>query len=132
MKAHQAAITSSAAAAVPSLAAKSLLATASMGFNNWARFECNLNQTVFTRTADAMVSSGLLAAGYDRINIDDCWPLHDRSSNGSLQWDPTLFPDGLPWLSSYVKQRGFHLGIYSDAGKLTCAGYPGGLGYEEI
>ncbi|KAF3902693.1 Alpha-galactosidase [Arthrobotrys entomopaga] len=103
-----------------------------MGFNNWARFMCDLNQTLFTETADAMASNGLLAAGYDRINIDDCWPLHNRAKNGSLQWNPTLFPDGMPWLGSYLKQRGFHFGIYSDAGNLTCGGYPGSLGYEEV
>ncbi|KAF3920933.1 Alpha-galactosidase [Dactylellina cionopaga] len=103
-----------------------------MGFNNWARFMCDLNQTLFTETADAMASNGLLAAGYNRINIDDCWPLHDRAVNGSLQWNATLFPDGMPWLGSYLNQRGFHFGIYSDAGNLTCGGYPGSLGYEEV
>ncbi|EPS45113.1 hypothetical protein H072_872 [Dactylellina haptotyla CBS 200.50] len=121
-----------AAAAGPSMAAKSLLATPPMGFNNWARFMCDLNQTLFTQTADAMASNGLLAAGYDRINIDDCWPLHKRAANGSLQWNTTLFPQGMPWLGSYLKQRGFHFGIYSDAGTYTCGGYPGSLGYEEI
>jgi alpha-galactosidase len=25
-----------------------------MGFNNWARFECDLNETLFTETAQAM------------------------------------------------------------------------------
>ncbi|KAJ6258905.1 hypothetical protein Dda_5800 [Drechslerella dactyloides] len=120
------------AAAAPSLAAEALLAKPPMGFNNWARFTCNLNQTVFTETADAMASNGLLAAGYDRINIDDCWPLHKRAADGSLQWNATLFPDGMPWLGSYLKERGFHFGIYSDAGTFTCGGYPGSLGFEEI
>lgn len=79
-----------------------------------------------------MISKGLLKAGYDRVNIDDCWPLYDRAQNGSLQWNKTLFPNGLIWLGDYLKQRGFHFGIYSDAGNLTCGGYPGSLGYEEI
>jgi alpha-galactosidase len=103
-----------------------------MGFNNWARFECDLNQTVFTSTADALVSRGLLAAGYDRVNIDDCWPLHDRAANGSLQWDPVKFPNGLIWLGNYLKERKLKFGIYSDAGNATCGGYPGSLNYEEI
>lgn len=117
---------------VASLETPSILPTPPMGFNNWARFECDLNQTLFTRTADAMVSKGLLAAGYDRINIDDCWPIHDRAANGSLQWNETLFPDGLIWLGQYLKQKGFHFGIYSDAGNETCGGYPGSLNYEEL
>ena len=119
-----------AAAAVD--ASKSLMPTPPMGFNNWARFECDLNQTVFTSTADAMVSNGLLAAGYDRVNIDDCWPLHERAANGSLQWDPVKFPDGLIWLGQYLKDRNLKFGIYSDAGNATCGGYPGSLNYEEI
>jgi alpha-galactosidase len=118
-----------AAAAVD--ASKALMPTPPMGFNNWARFECALNQTVFTATADAMVSNGLLAAGYDRVNIDDCWPLHERAANGSLQWNPVLFPDGLIWLGEYLKERNLKFGIYSDAGNATCGGYPGSLNYEE-
>lgn len=38
----------------------------------------------------------------------------------------------MPWLGNYLKQRGFNFGIYSDAGNLTCGGYPGSLGYEEL
>lgn len=102
-----------------------------MGFNNWARFECNLNETLFTETADSMVKRGLLSAGYNRLNLDDCWMTHDRAANGSLQWDPTKFPHGLPWLAQYAKARGFHLGIYEDAGNATCGGYPGSYGHEE-
>jgi alpha-galactosidase len=103
-----------------------------MGFNNWARYMCNLNETLFTTTADAMVSNGLLAAGYNRINIDDCWMQYSRAENDSLQWNTTLFPKGIPWLANYVKSRGFHFGIYEDSGNLTCGGYPGSQGYEQI
>jgi alpha-galactosidase len=110
----------------------SILPTPPMGFNNWARFQCALNESLFTTTADAMVSKGLLAAGYNRINIDDCWLQYTRAPNGSLQWNTTLFPHGIPWLANYVKSRGFHLGIYEDSGNMTCGGYPGSQGYEEI
>jgi alpha-galactosidase len=110
----------------------SLLPTPPMGFNNWARFQCELNQTLFTSTADAMVSNGLLAAGYNRLNLDDCWMQQARAPNGSLQWNTTLFPKGMPWLAQYVKSKGFHFGIYEDAGNMTCGGYPGSKGYEEV
>jgi alpha-galactosidase len=113
-------------------ASKALMPTPPMGFNNWARFECALNETLFTETADAMVSNGLEAAGYDRVNIDDCWPLHERAANGSLQWDPVKFPNGLIWLGQYLKDRNLKFGIYGDAGNATCGGYPGSLGYEDI
>lgn len=107
-----------------------LLPSPPMGFNNWARFECNLNETLFTETADSMVKRGLLDAGYNRLNLDDCWMTHHRSANGSLQWDTTKFPHGIPWLAQYAKARGFHLGIYEDAGNATCGGYPGSYGHE--
>jgi alpha-galactosidase len=101
-----------------------------MGYNNWARHECALNETLFTTTADAMVSRGLLTAGYNRLNLDDCWMQRSRASDGYLQWNTTLFPKGLPWLANYVKSKGFHLGIYQDSGNETCGGYPGSRGYE--
>jgi alpha-galactosidase len=103
-----------------------------MGFNNWARFMCDLNETLFTKTADAMASNGLLAAGYNRINLDDCWMQHDRAPNGTLKWNETLFPNGIPWLAEYVQSRGFHFGIYEDSGNETCGGYPGSEGFEQI
>ncbi|KAJ5938941.1 hypothetical protein N7466_002075 [Penicillium verhagenii] len=102
-----------------------------MGFNNWARFECELNETLFTETADSMLSRGLLGAGYDRLNLDDCWMQTARSDNGSLQWNTTKFPHGIPWLANYAKERGFHLGIYEDAGNETCGGYPGSFNHEQ-
>ncbi|KAJ5980740.1 hypothetical protein N7481_008038 [Penicillium waksmanii] len=108
-----------------------LLAAPPMGFNNWARFECDLNETLFTDTAQAMVNRGLRDVGYNRLNLDDCWMTHERATDGSLQWNTTLFPHGIPWLAKYAKSHGFHLGIYEDAGNATCGGYPGSLGHEE-
>ncbi|KAJ5279157.1 hypothetical protein N7478_004529 [Penicillium angulare] len=108
-----------------------LLPSPPMGFNNWARFECDLNETLFTETAQSMVSRGLLDAGYNRLDLDDCWMQTERSSNGSLQWNTTLFPHGIPWLANYAREHGFHLGIYEDAGNATCGGYPGSLNHEQ-
>ncbi|QKX57807.1 uncharacterized protein TRUGW13939_04927 [Talaromyces rugulosus] len=109
-----------------------IMPTPPMGFNDWSRLECAINQSVFTDTADAMVSKGLLAAGYNRVNIDDCWMADTRTEEGKLTWNETLFPKGLPWLGQYLKEKGFHFGIYEDAGNETCGGYPGSYGYEEV
>jgi alpha-galactosidase len=109
------------------------LPTPPIGFNNWSRFECSLNQSLFTETANAMVSTGLRAAGYDRLSLDDCWMADERTPDGSLTWNTTKFPNGLPWLAEYVKSHGnFHLGIYEDSGNATCGGYPGSYGHEEV
>ena len=115
-----------------SIESPNILPRPPMGFNNWARFECNLNQTLFTETADAMVSTGLRDAGYDGLYLDDCWSIHQRADNGSLQWDTKKFPDGMPWLGRYFKERGFKFGIYGDSGNETCGGYPGSYGYEKL
>lgn len=93
---------------------------------------CGLNETLFIDTAHAMVKSGLLKAGYNRINLDDCWSTFDRASNGSMVWNSEKFPRGLPWLTKYLNSLGFHAGIYTDAGLTSCGGYPGGYGYEEL
>lgn len=93
---------------------------------------CGLNESLFVETANAMVSTGLLAAGYDQMNLDDCWSTFDRAANGSMVWDSTKFPKGLPWLTSYLKKLGFKAGIYTDAGLKSCGGYPGAYGYEEL
>ncbi|CZR61098.1 related to alpha-galactosidase precursor [Phialocephala subalpina] len=106
--------------------------TPPMGFNDWSQFECGLNESVFVETAHAMVNNGLLAAGYDRINLDDCWSTFDRAANGSMVWNSEKFPHGLPWLTNYLKDLGFTPGIYTDAGNLSCGGYPGAYGYEEL
>ncbi|KAG0049991.1 hypothetical protein BGZ83_005198 [Gryganskiella cystojenkinii] len=103
-----------------------------MGFNNWARYECDLNQKLFTDTADWMVSHGLLAAGYNIITIDDCWMTMDRDpTTQNLVTNTTLFPQGMAWLGQYFHQRGFKFGIYEDAGYKTCGGYPGSLGHYQ-
>jgi alpha-galactosidase len=115
-----------------SVSSPNLLPTPPMGFNNWARFMCDLNETLFLETASAMISTGLLEAGYNRLNLDDCWMAYDRAPDSSLQWNTTKFPHGIPWLAYYLKTQGFHLGIYQDAGNLTCGGYPGSFGHEAL
>ncbi|TVY28212.1 Alpha-galactosidase A [Lachnellula hyalina] len=103
-----------------------------IGFNNWSAFMCGLNESIFIDTAHSMVENGLLAAGYNHINIDDCWSNFDRAANGSMVWNSEKFPNGLPWLTSYLKSLGFTSGIYTDAGNKSCGGYPGAYGYEEL
>ena len=40
------------------------------------------------------------------------------------------FPSGIKALADYVHSKGLRLGLYSDAGCMTCAGRPGSLGHE--
>jgi len=109
-----------------------LAPTPPMGFNNWNAFGCDVSETLIKQTADVMVSSGLKAAGYVYVNIDDCWALRERDADGRLVPDPVKFPSGIKGVADYVHAKGLKLGIYGDAGTKTCAGYPGSLGVEEL
>ncbi|KAG8410925.1 hypothetical protein J3458_016491 [Metarhizium acridum] len=127
------AVMAMAAAGLASSAAppNTILPTPPMGFNNWARFMTNINETIFIDAAVAMTNNGLRAAGYDRLNLDDAWSLRQRDSNGSMVADPAKFPSGLPWLTGWMRSQGFKPGIYTDAGSLSCGGYPGALDHEK-
>lgn len=70
-----------------------------MGYNDWSVTFCALNETLFTETSEAMTSPGLQMAGYNRLNLDGCWPLGECAANGSLHWDPEKFPYSPPWLA---------------------------------
>ena len=106
-----------------------LAKTPPMGWNSWNRFQCNVSETLIRETADAMVSSGMRDAGYQYVNIDDCWH-GSRDSLGFIQPDAARFPSGIKALADYVHSKGLKLGIYSDAGWKTCGGRPGSRGYE--
>jgi alpha-galactosidase len=106
-------------------------ATPPMGWNDWYAFHCNLDEQLIEQTADALVSSGMRDAGYDYVNLDDCWAAKTRDPNGNLQADPVKFPHGIKALADYVHARGLKLGIYEDVGTETCAGYPGSYGHVQ-
>lgn len=104
-----------------------LARTPPMGWNSWNRFGCNVSDTLIRQMADAMVSSGMRDAGYQYINVDDCWQGTGRT-NGHVNLDPD-FPD-MRALADYVHSRGLKFGLYSDRGTHTCAGRVGSYGYE--
>jgi alpha-galactosidase len=101
-----------------------------MGWNDYNRFGCEINETLIRETADAMISSGMRAAGYQYILIDDCWMAHERDANGNLQPDPLKFPNGIKTLVDDMHAKGLKFGLYLDRGNKTCGGYPGSYGHE--
>ncbi|WP_182877876.1 lectin [Microbispora sp. H10670] len=107
-----------------------LARTPQLGWNDWNSFGCNVNDSLIRQTADIMVSSGMAAAGYQYVNIDDCWSTKSRNASGDLVPDPQKFPNGIKAVADYVHSKGLKLGIYSSAGLTTCAGYPASLGNE--
>jgi alpha-galactosidase len=107
-----------------------LAPTPPMGWNSWNRFGCDIDETLVMEIADAMVSSGMRDAGYEYINIDDCWQAEERGADGDIAADPTRFPSGMQVLADYVHSLDLKLGLYSDRGTSTCAGYPGSYDHE--
>jgi len=87
-----------------------LAPTPPMGWNSWNHFGCNINENIIKEMADAMVSSGMKDAGYEYINIDDCWMDTVRDAQGRLQADPKRFPHGIKWLADYIHSKGLKLG----------------------
>jgi len=100
-----------------------------LGWNSWNTFGCNVSEVMIREMADAMVESGMQEAGYEYINIDDCWH-GERDTNGNISASKEHFPSGIKALADYVHSKGLKLGIYSDAGNTTCAGRPGSRGHE--
>lgn len=123
---------STAGAAQPTpLISNGLARTPVMGFNDWNAFGCDVSAKLIEQTADAMLASGMRAAGYAYVDIDDCWMAKHRSASGHLVADPHKFPGGIRPVADYVHARGFKLGIYESAGRETCAHFPGSLGHEK-
>ncbi|CAI9772171.1 unnamed protein product [Fraxinus pennsylvanica] len=104
--------------------------TPQMGWNSWNFFGCDIDEKVIKETADALISTGLANLGYTYVNIDDCWSMPSRDSDGQLVPDPKTFPSGIKALADYVHSEGLKLGIYSDAGDFTCQKRPGSLKHE--
>ncbi|WP_405700127.1 ricin-type beta-trefoil lectin domain protein [Streptomyces sp. NBC_00069] len=114
------------AAAEPYATSDSPLAlTPPMGWNNWAHYMCDIDEAKVVANADALVSRGLAAKGYDTVTVDDCWMTKSRDADGSLVVDTQKFPHGMAWLGEYLHDKGLKFGIYEDAGSLTCERHPG-------
>ena len=109
---------------------KNLALTPPMGWNSWNTFQTNISEKLVMETVDAIIASGMKAAGYEYIVLDDGWMTKERDVNGNLVPDPKKFPHGMKALINYVHSKGLKFGLYNCAGTKTCAGYPGTRGYE--
>jgi alpha-galactosidase len=106
-----------------------LASTPPLGWNSWNHFGCNVSEETLKSATDHIVSSGMKAAGYQYVVVDDCWQ-GMRDKDGFIQADPKRFPNGMKAISDYVHSKGLKFGLYSDAGWKTCGGRPASRGYE--
>ncbi len=63
-----------------------------LGWSSWYGFTSNIDETMIQDMADGLVSSGLLAAGYRHVWIDDGYALPRNNVTGRVTVDPALFP----------------------------------------
>lgn len=102
-----------------------------MGWASWNQYGAKIDENLIKKQADAMVSSGLAAVGFQYINIDDGF-FNKRYSDGTLRIDSVKFPDGMKSLVDYIHSKGLKAGFYSEAGANTCgfqwSGQTGGEG----
>lgn len=83
--------------------------TPPMGWSSWNTFRQNINEDLILETAAAMKITGLLDAGYNFVNLDDCWQSSMRDNNGNLQNDLERFPNGISALARKLNSQGFKL-----------------------
>ena len=95
-----------------------------MGWSSWNAYGFQINETIIKAQADAMVELGFKNCGYNHINIDDGF-FGGRDAEGKLQIHPERFPNGMRTVVDYIHGKGLKAGIYSDAGRNTCASFWG-------
>ena len=101
--------------------------TPPMGWNSWNHFAAKVTDADIRAATDALVSSGMRAAGYVYVNVDDSWEGR-RDEHGVLHSNGR-FPD-MKALGDYIHSKGLKFGLYSSPGSRTCADFEGSLGHE--
>lgn len=114
--------------------------TPPMGWNGYNRFADSIDDITVRKSADAMISTGLVNHGWVYINIDDGWsmkpgsndPLRNgapRDANGMINPNGK-FPD-MKGMTDYIHAKGLKAGLYSSPGYLTCSKYAASYQYED-
>ncbi len=94
-----------------------------MGWASWNSFAATITYNTIKTQADAMVSSGLKAAGYQYVNIDEGWWQGTRDGSGNITITAADWPGGMKAIADYIHGLGLKAGIYTDAGKDGCGYY---------
>ena len=126
------------------VAGETLALTPPMGWNHWYAHYNRITDKMMREAADAIISTGMADAGYQFVNIDDCWMNAEatgkympdttrvgptRDNNGNLIPNQH-FPD-MKAFTDYVHAKGLKAGIYISPGAETCCGLAGSWQHEE-
>jgi hypothetical protein len=107
-----------------------------MGWSSWNSFSNTVDSEIVAAQAHAMASSGMKAAGYQYVNIDEGWWQGQRDEMGNIVVDPKAWPALAPGeragdmsnIVRYIHGLGLKAGIYTDAGLNGCGTYAPDLG----
>jgi alpha-galactosidase len=105
-----------------------LALTPPMGWNSWNVWAGTVDEGKVKDAANELISTGLLAHGYQYINIDDCWQ-GKRNPQGRIQ--PNQKFSDMKVLCDELHSKGIKVGIYSSPGPKTCGGYEGSYQHED-
>ena len=102
---------------------------APMGWNSWNSFANLIDSKIAVQQAQAMVDSGMKAAGYQFVVVDEGWWKGARDGAGNIVVDARQWPALKPGqragdmsnLAQYIHSLGLKAGIYTDAGKSGCS-----------
>lgn len=106
--------------------------TPMMSWLTWNWFARSISHEKMVEIAKGMEKYGLIDAGFNTIVLDDAWA-KPTSDKNDLTYDVTKFPVGISGLKAALKEINskIKIGIYSDAGTMTCENYqPGSYGHE--
>ncbi len=101
-----------------------------MGWSSWNTLRHHISEESIYDSAKVLVDTGLADAGYQYVNLDDCWQSSMRDEDGKLQGDLETFPSGIEELCRRINALGLKMGLYSSNGSHTCEDLPASLGNE--
>ncbi|GAA1255664.1 hypothetical protein GCM10009665_52720 [Kitasatospora nipponensis] len=93
--------------------------TPPMGWSSWSFLRKDPTEQNIEAQGQALATSGLVAHGYDYLNIDDFWYLNPATTVDAYgRWvtDPSRFPHGMGAVGSYVHGLGEKFGMYLTPG----------------
>jgi hypothetical protein len=109
-------------------AATASIAPPPMGWGSWNSFSNTIDSQIAMAQAKAMATSGMRAAGYRYVLLDEGWWRGARDKNGEIIVDPHQWPAIQPGekdgdirnIVRYIHSLGLKAAIYTDAGPFGC------------
>ncbi len=83
------------------------------GWNSWYTCGDAVSETILSNAVVIVKANGLLSVGMKYIIEDEGDCFSNRTVQGIPVVDRSKFPDGFPWLASFILTNGFNIGIWA-------------------